>query len=197
MADVETIALFPLATTLFPGGVLPLKIFELRYLDMVKKCIAQNLGFGVVSTLPQAGESGATYSNVGTLATITHWDMPHVGIFTLNTCGAIRFAIEARWVEKDGLNVGRVRLIPNEPDAVFPLEFEPLARLLAALIENVGADKFPSPLQLDSASWVSMRLAEVIPLSLKIKQQLLEINDPVLRLRAIETFLARNNVTKK
>jgi uncharacterized protein len=191
--DSLTIALFPLNTVLFPGGQLRLKIFEQRYLDMTKRCIAQTTGFGVVAALPAQGNE-VEVANVGTLAVINQWDMPHTGIFSLETSGAVRFLIEERWVEKDGLNMARVREISNEPEITMPAQFASLASLLKALIEKYGADKFPSPVRCESASWVGMRLAEVIPISLKLKHQLLEISDAEIRLKAVAQFLASQNI---
>jgi uncharacterized protein len=191
--DALTIPLFPLNTVLFPGGQLRLKIFEQRYLDMTKRCIADTMGFGVIAAFPAQG-SDVEIASVGTIAIINQWDMPHTGIFDLQTSGATRFLIEERWTEKDGLNVARVREIPNEPDITMPAESAALATLLESLIEKYGADKFPSPVRVESASWVSMRLAEVIPISLKLRHQMLEINDAALRLKAVAQFLASQNI---
>ncbi len=196
MAEPITLPLFPLGTVLFPGGLLPLKIFEQRYVDMTKRCIANHSGFGVVSAHePGDGERG--YSSLGTIAVIDTWEMPHVGIFQLKTSGTTRFVISEAWQEKDGLHMARVSPIENEPDAPLPTEFGNMLSLLTALMDSVGAEHFPAPIQPNSASWISMRLVEIMPFALKHKQQLLEINDPTLRLRALETFLATQNVIKK
>jgi uncharacterized protein len=196
MAELITLPLFPLGTVLFPGGLLPLKIFEQRYVDMTKRCIANHTGFGVVSARePTEGER--SFASVGTVAMINEWEMPHVGIFQLKTSGSNRFVVVDAWQEKDGLHMAKVKPIENEPNTPLPSEFSNMLTLLTALIENVGAEHFPAPIQSDSASWISMRLVEIMPFALKHKQQLLEINDATLRLRALETFLATQNVMKK
>ncbi len=189
------IPLFPLNTVLFPGGQLPLKIFEQRYLDLIKRCISKTEGFGVVASGVGENKSRA-FAGLGTMAVIDEWDMPHPGIFQLRTSGAGRFAIEENWQEKDGLFMARVRQIPAETDITLASDHGHLAQLLEALIEKFGADKFPAPLQLGSGSWVSMRLAEVMPMSLALRQNLLEINDVALRLTAVEKFLIQQNIRR-
>jgi uncharacterized protein len=189
------IPLFPLGTVLFPGGQLPLKIFEQRYLDMTKRCIAKTEGFGVVAA-GVSEDKQIPFAHVGTMAVIDEWDMPHTGIFTLRTSGAGRFSILETRQEKDGLFIGTVRHIPAETDVALSAEHSHLAELLEALMEKFGADKFPAPAQLGSASWVSMRLAEVMPMTLALRQNLLEINDVALRLTAVEKFLIQQNIRK-
>jgi hypothetical protein len=187
-----TIPLFPLNTVVFPGGVLKLKIFEQRYLDMTKRCIADQTGFGVVSSAAQ-GE----VAQVGTLVTITEWDMPHTGIFALTTKGATRFLTRERTVAKDGLNIGVITHVPDESDVTLPSEFAHLAALIEGIVSRYGEDIFPLPLRLDSASWVSARLTEVMPMTLKLKQQLLEINEPELRLKAVAQFLNTQGIVSR
>jgi uncharacterized protein len=191
MESIE-LPLFPLNTVLFPGGQLKLKIFEQRYLDMTKRCIADQSGFGVVS----ANDDGK-FASVGTVATITQWDMPHTGIFALTTQGAARFLVREHRTEKDGLIVGRVSMIPDESDVTLPSEFAHLAELVDGISSRYGVDAFPQPLRTGSASWVGGRLAEVMPVPLRVKQQLLEINDPALRLKALSQFLAKHGIVSR
>jgi uncharacterized protein len=190
------VPLFPLSTVLYPGGRLPLKIFEQRYHDMCKRCISSMEGFGVVAAGVDE-EQDRPFASIGTMAVIDEWDMPHPGIFHLQTSGAGRFLIEQSWREKDGLFMGKVRHLPAETDTTLTAAQGQLASLLEALMEKFGADKFPAPALLGSASWVGMRLAEVMPMSLKLRQQLLEINDPTLRLTALEKFLIQHNIRKE
>jgi uncharacterized protein len=190
--DSLTIALFPLPTVLFPGGTIKLKIFEQRYLDMTKRCISKDEGFGLV-----CATGVDSFSSVGTLMTIREWDMPHTGIFTLDTVGAARFVVKETWLEKDGLNRATVTQIPDETDVTLPSEYSHLAQLIEGLVKQFGEDRFPQPLELTSASWVGARLAEVVPLDLKVKQQLLEVSDPVLRLKAVAQFLEQQRVTSR
>lgn len=190
--DTRSIPLFPLNVVLFPGGVLKLKIFEQRYLDMTKRCIADQSSFGVVLGLENGG-----FSSVGTLASITQWDMPHTGIFTLTTAGSSRFVVREHTVRCDGLIVGEVSLIPDEPDETLPEDAAHLLALIDGIVQRYGAGTFPTPMRRESASWVGYRLAEVLPLPLRIKQNLLEINDPRLRLNAISQFLALSGIVSR
>ncbi|MBK7333192.1 MAG: LON peptidase substrate-binding domain-containing protein [Betaproteobacteria bacterium] len=190
---VSTIPLFPLRTVLFPGGLLPLKVFEQRYVEMTKRCMKEELPFGVV--MITSGEEVATqadapaFANFGTLATITAWDMPQIGILHVATEGLTRFQVREHRVQADRLVVADVVDIPNEPRLPLPADAEPLARLLELIAARVGPQNFPAVHDYGDASWVGYRLAELLPLPLSIKQSMLEINDAEIRLQVLQKFL--------
>jgi Lon protease-like protein len=191
--------LFPLKTVLFPGGVLPLKVFEQRYIAMTKACLKDDQPFGVC--LLTRGDEVATgakpateFAPIGTLARIINWDMPQLGILHLRTEGATRFQVQSHALAEDGLVVGRVTSIAPEPPLALPETYQPLAKLLELLIDRVGRENFPATLALDDASWVGYRLAELLPLPLPIKQSMLEINDCEVRLQALAQFLRQQKL---
>lgn len=191
--------LFPLKTVLFPGGLLPLKVFEQRYIDMAKDCLANDLPFGVC-LLTEGEEVARTpgavpeFVNVGTIARITHWDMPQLGILHVTTSGESRFLIRSHQVEPSGLIVGDVTPLDPEPPSVLAPAFRDLASLLELIAQRVGPQNFPAGHEFDSASWVGYRLAEVLPLPLNIKQTMLEINDADVRLQVLQKFLKQQGV---
>lgn len=195
---VSTIPLFPLRTVLFPGGVLPLKVFEQRYVEMTKRCMKQGLPFGVV--MITSGEEVATrggtptFANLGTLATITGWDMPELGILHVATEGLTRFQVREHRVQPDGLVVADIADIPTEPRVPLPADAEPLAKLLELIATRVGPQNFPAARDYEDASWVGYRLAEVLPLPLSIKQSMLEINDAAMRLQVLARFLRQQGL---
>jgi len=193
-----TIPLFPLRTVLFPGGLLPLKVFEQRYIGMTKACMRDGLPFGVVmitSGDEVATRGGApTFANLGTRATITHWDMPELGILHLATEGLSRFQVREHRVQPDRLVVADVVDIPPEPHVALPAEAQPLARLLELIASRVGPQHFPAELDYDDASWVGYRLAELLPLPLSIKQSMLEINEALVRLQVLRQFLQQQGL---
>lgn len=168
----KNIFLFPLGTVLFPGGLLPLKIFEQRYLDMTKACIRDNLPFGVC-LIRDGHEVGApaTPASVGCLAVIEQWDMPNPGMFHLLTRGSERFRVLKTSVAANGLMSADVEMLPPvlpcEPDAE-------CGTLVKRVIDRVGAENFPQPVKLDEGVWVAYRLAEMVALPVTIRQQLLE-----------------------
>jgi Lon protease-like protein len=192
--------LFPLKTVLFPGGVLPLKVFEQRYITMTKACLKDDKPFGVC--LLTRGEevpnpermAGLEIAPIGTLAHITSWDMPQLGILHLRTEGATRFHVQAHRIADDGLVVGQVTALAPEPAVELPQAFNRLAALLELLIDRVGKENFNADLQLADASWVSYRLAEILPLPLAIKQTMLEINDSEVRLKVLAQFLTQQGL---
>jgi Lon protease-like protein len=196
-----SLPLFPLKTVLFPGGVLPLKVFEQRYIAMTKACLKDDKPFGVC-LLTQGEEVAGTaaakarfeFAPIGTLARIASWDMPQLGILHLRTEGATRFQVQAHTVADDGLVVSQVTALAPEPTVALPETFKPLATLLELLINRVGKENFPAELALTDASWVSYRLAEILPLPLPIKQSMLEINDSEVRLKVLAQFLKQQGL---
>lgn len=195
----NTLPLFLLKTVLFPGGLLPLKIFEQRYIDMSKSCLAENRPFGVC--LITHGEEVATpkgaapeIAMVGTLALIKDWDMPQLGILHVATLGGSRFQIRGTATSDNGLVVGEVTSIPDEPAMRLHEQYRPLVNLLELIATRVGPQNFPVERNYEDASWVGYRLAEFLPLPLPIKQSMLEINDADMRLKVLQKFLAKQGV---
>ena len=189
MSQVLEIPIFPLGTVLFPGGRLTLRIFEQRYVDMTKACIRDEGVFGVC--LIRAGyEVGkpAVPCELGCTARIAEWDVPSPGLFTLDARGQTRFRILNRWAERDGLLRARVELIEPAAPQTLPERFRLLGQLLGSLMEEMGAEHFPDP-RPEDAAWVGGRLAELLPVTPERKQGLLELDDPLALLAAIEKEL--------
>ena len=191
--------LFPLHAVLYPGGLLPLKIFEQRYIEMAKACLKDGQPFGVClirqgEEVAKDGAGPPEFASVGTLATIDAWDMPQLGILHVTAIGSGRFEVRSHAVRADGLVVADVAPIPAEPAVVLPAAYAQLARLLEVLANRVGPRHFPATRAYADASWVGFRLAELLPLPLPIKQSMLEINDSEVRLEALRTFLAQQGV---
>jgi Lon protease-like protein len=189
--------LFPLKTVLFPGGVLPLRVFEQRYIEMTKTCLKDARPFGVV--LITRGTEVATaeppeFAPVGTLAKIATWDMPELGILHVSAIAGERFQVQSHKVNTDGLVVAQVARIPAEPAVALPSAFAPLVALLEVLAAHVGPRQFPEKPAYDDASWVGYRLAELLPLPLSIKQGMLEINDADVRLGLLQKFLRQQGL---
>ncbi len=187
--------IFPLRTVLYPGGRLPLRVFEQRYMDMVKGCLKDEQPFGIcgIASGPEVG-GVAQFEDVGTLARIVNWDMPQLGILNLVTEGGSRFKVDERGVTDAGLATASVTLLRDE-DAAAALEPPgALVDLLHKLIEKVGTEHFAECRHFDDANWVSYRLAEILPIKMTVKQKLLEVNDSEVRLRVIAEFLRLQGV---
>jgi Lon protease-like protein len=186
------IPIFPLDTVLFPGGVLPLKIFEQRYLEMTKTCLRDGTGFGVclINDGQEVG-SPATPAEVGTIARIDKWDMPQLGIFHLMTRGTERFRILSTQTARDGLIRGAVAMLDAEPPALAAGRHAQCVEVLRQLVERFGEEHFPPPHDYADASWVSCRLAEILPIDRFEKQRMLVANDAVARLDRVLHLLKR------
>jgi Lon protease-like protein len=185
-----------LGTVLFPGGLLPLRIFEQRYLEMTKLCIRDNAPFGVC-LIREGQEVGAPAlpHTVGCTARILRWDMPHLGLFHLMTEGDSVFRILEQWSSRTGLLYAQVELDRPPPAVPLPEAYASLAQLLESIIAKVGAERFPAPAHLEDAAWVAYRLAESLPLEPSVRQQLLEARDPLAALDEVKTFLQSKSVT--
>ena len=187
------IPLFPLTSVLFPGGALSLRIFEQRYLDLVRDCARSDSGFGVCLIL-EGGEVGqlALPAAVGTLARITDFCTLPDGLLGIVAEGGERFQAATSRVRDNGLVHGEVRIWPHEPVIPVPPEHGLLAMILERLLDKVGgAYASVDRARFDDASWVGFRLAELLPLEQQEKQYLLQMTDPLHRLAQLQHYLPR------
>ncbi len=183
------IALFPLNIVLFPGGPLPLRIFETRYVDMVRRCMHEDHGFGVV-LIREGEEAGAAdICAVGTMAKIVDFDQLPDGLLGLSCVGQQRFRIRAHRRQADGLNLGEVEWLPPEPVLAVPQRHARLAALLESVLPQLGEVYAGIEMHLDNAAWVGHRLAEILPIDLSDKQYCLELDDPLRRLDVLAPLI--------
>lgn len=187
------IPLFPLNAVLFPGSTLGLRIFEARYLDMVRECARSGRGFGVCLIMQgqEAGEP-ALPAAVGTLASIVDFDTLPDGLLGISVTGGARFRVQKSRIRGNGLVIGEVREWPEEPVVPVPIEFSLLPAILERLAEQAGLSWRNGPREhYDDASWVGFRLAELLPLGDAERQHLLEVTDPMDRLTALRDAMPR------
>jgi uncharacterized protein len=207
------IPLFPLNVVLFPDGVVPLRIFETRYVDMVRDCMREASPFGVclIARGQEVGET-AQPESIGCLATIDIWDMPHLGLLHVRASGGERFRIETTARQQNGLLRGKVDLLEPDEDSEILDDHRPCVDLLRRIIGDLeaktagrGAEAkaspsesmpFLAPYQLDSSVWVGNRLCEVLPIPLKAKQRLMELDDARTRLDIVARYLKQHAVLK-
>jgi len=184
------IPLFPLHAVLFPGGVLPLRVFEQRYLDMTAACLKEERPFGVCLIVAgkEAGGSAEPHT-VGTLAEISGWEMEQLGILQITVRGGRRFRILDTHVGTDHLLQGVVETIPDDGPQPLPAERRRLLPLLRRVAGELGPERMPEPHRFDDAEWVGYRLTEILPVQNLAKQKLLELEDPLARLEILERFL--------
>ncbi|MBI3529897.1 MAG: LON peptidase substrate-binding domain-containing protein [Betaproteobacteria bacterium] len=187
-----SIPIFPLNTVLYPGGLLPLKIFEQRYLDMTKVCVRDATPFGVCR-IREGREVGlpAVPDQVGCTALIVEWEMPHLGVFHLQTRGQHPFRILRQTTQSDGLIRAEIELLEETAGTIRRESFALCRRVLEQIIEKIGADYFSPPLAYDDPRWTSYRLAEVLPLDLEEKQDFLELRNDGERLQRLHAYLTQ------
>jgi Lon protease-like protein len=195
----QSVPIFPLGTVLFPGAVLPLRIFEARYMDMAKDCLKRDSPFGIC-LIREGSEVGAPAipEPVGCLARISEADMVELGILKVKAQGLERFRIRSAETGKQGLIIGEVEhLGPEETSGAgeeAPLQLAESAGFLRKAIAGIGEGRFGAPFQFDDASWVSFRIAEILPLRNDVKQKLLELRDASVRLAILHKFLRQQNL---
>lgn len=200
MTPPADIPLFLLNTVLYSGGQLALKVFEARYMDMVKDCLRAQTPFGVC--LIEHGEevlnplttpyADTVPQRVGTLAKIADWEMPQLGILKIVVHGGERFRVLDHRVAMNGLVRATVDILPAPPVTPIPRDYARLVPMLRALIEGLEqANKPPQPYRFYDSAWLADRWAELLPLPLMTRQQLLELDDGVARLEAIYSFLEK------
>jgi len=193
------IPLFPLGTVLFPDGVIALKIFEARYLDMIKQCLREKTEFGVVSIIKNGDSDDlnlpATFSNIGTLAQIEDFDPVQPALYMTKSFGTQRFKLLNSKQEANGLWIGEIELLENDPVTPIPKEHQKVAKLLDEIISVIqsedllGEAPFKKPFKTDDCGWVSNRLAELLPISLAQKNHLLSQTNPRIRLDLITEII--------
>ncbi|HEY2809394.1 MAG TPA: LON peptidase substrate-binding domain-containing protein [Steroidobacteraceae bacterium] len=189
---VSTLPLFPLHTVLFPGGPLALRIFEPRYLDMVRRCFREQGEFGVVLIL-EGAEAGLAESvaSIGTTARLVDFDPLPDGLLGITCVGGRRFRVHDRGQQGDGLNVGKVELLAEDELCPLPLELAHLADLLREVLPKLGRGYAHVAADYESAGWVANRWAEVLPLEPDEKLELLGLDDPLLRLAQVAAWSTR------
>jgi Lon protease-like protein len=191
-AGTETLPLFPLGTVLFPGGLLPLQIFETRYLDMVKRCMRDGAPFGVVllregREVHGGGDEGAPgFAPVGTRARIVDFTQLPNGLLGVTARGEVRFRVESVTEQSDHLLVGEVRPLDEPEPLSVPAEYAALVDILRQLVEHPAVNRMELEVDWDDARSVGARLADLLPVSPAVRQKILETEDPVVRLAELE-----------
>jgi len=207
---LHSLPLFPLGTVLFPGGYLPLQIFEMRYLDMVAKCHQAGAPFGIVtlrrgSEVRKAPDSDhltqEIFHDLGTLASITSLSRPQPGLLLIQCQGLQRFVVKQHELLKHGLWIASVQVLPNDLQVPIPDDLEPVALALRRVIttlqaQGIAADQMPMqpPYRLDDCAWVANRWCELLPMTLDQKQQLMALDNPLVRLELVSDLLDRNGI---
>ncbi len=194
MASHENLPIFPLASVLFPGGTLALKIFEPRYMDMAKASLKNRTPFGI-ALIREGQEVGAPADPhaVGTLATITDWDMENLGVLQVKIKGGERFCILDKTITPSGLVVANVSELGTDTCSD-QHELVPCAAFLRRVLAQIGMTSGVTEGQYTDASWVSFRLTELLPFNNIVKQKMLELTDANMRLDVLHRFLHEQNL---
>ena len=218
--DLSRLPLFPLQCVLFPGGYLPLRIFEVRYLDMIGRAHKAGTPFGVacltagreVRSAPPHGAAERSrghghpqeaFQDVGTLARITQLERPNPGLMTIGCTGTQRFRIRSREQLKHGLWVADVELLDDDAVVAVPTDLEPVAAALREVVKGM-VDREGRPLEMpfhppyrwDDAGWVANRWCELLPLGAEQKQRLMTLENPLLRLELVADVLDQTGLAR-
>ena len=193
--------LFPLQTVLFPEGLLHLKVFEARYLDLISHCLRSGAPFAVAS-IRQGSElrsdAGKTvFETTAVLALLQDVDAEQPGILRVRCVGGQRVQLGKPHQRDDGLWLADALAGPQDLPAPVPPELAQSARALALAIDSLSAHQqhpFAQPHRLDDAGWVANRWCEILPISVAAKYRLMVLDEPALRLKLVDEFLRAKGV---
>jgi Lon protease-like protein len=207
---VSTIPLFPLGSVLYPGGLLPLRIFEVRYLSMIGKAHKAGTPFGVVALtqgaeVRVAGAAAESFASVGTFAEIRGFESPQAGLFQIECLGTQRFRVVSSELQKDGLWMAQVETLADDVALAVPDDLAHTATALQRLVETLeerrraeGDETVRLPLvppwRFDDCGWVANRWCELLPMPTELKQRLMELDSPLMRLELVSDLLARSGI---
>ena len=196
------IPLFPLPLVIFPGGKLPLQIFETRYLDMVKRCMRENSGFGIVlieegdQVLRSSEQQLPSVSHTGTYATIVDFDQNPNGTLGIMVEGQVKFVIRDEYETPDRLMMAHVEFLELEDQVEVPEDKQHLANLLEMFMEHEAVQGLGLTVNLEEAREVGSRLTELLPCPNHFKQRMLEMKNPLARLNELEKLIVRMQDSK-
>jgi Lon protease-like protein len=209
---LSSLPLFPLGTVLFPGGFLPLRIFEVRYLDMIGKCRRAGAPFGVVSLtqgseVRKAGAEAESFAAVGTLAVIREFEAPQSGLLQIECVGTQRFRVRSSELQKYGLWTADVETLADDVSLAVPEDLRHTAEALRRLVDTLeerrtveGDESIRMPITqpylFDDCGWVANRWCELLPMQPELKQRLMELDSPLMRLDLVSDLLARTGIAK-
>ncbi len=207
---LRPIPLFPLGTVLFPGGFLPLQIFEVRYLDLIGRCHKSGDPFGVVcltqgSEVRKAGAEAEAFATIGTLAVIRNFETPQAGLMRIECVGTQRFRIHASELHRHGLWTAEVEAIADDLPTEVPADLrhvsDALRRVVDTLEERRRQQGTPElrlpvaePYRFDDCGWVANRWCELLPAQPELRQRLMELDSPLMRLELVGDLLARTGI---
>ena len=185
-----TIPLFPLNAVLFPGGALPLRIFEPRYLDMISNCMKSEKGIGVV-LIEEGSEAGdaAKAFEFGTMSYISYWHKRSDGMLGITLTGEQRFRVLSTDIKANQLTIAEVELLPKFESPDEEHNAEQFIKLLKQIIAQLEPPYTTMAKHYDDMDWVSARLIELLPLQLKDKQSMLVMNDVNERINHLHPLL--------
>ena len=211
-SPASPLPIFALGTVLFPGGLLPLRVFEARYMDMIRSVMRDTNEFGVclIRKGSEVAERGVEIEEIGCRARIDDWNMEQLGVLQISTTGTDRFRITGQRMQPDGLLIADVEPIEDESALAVPADAEPCQTLLRRIVERLeqaaeGNGEAPSeddgihlpiakPYRFDDATWVGNRLCELLPIPPTAKQKLMALTDGPTRLEIVLRYLKQHGI---
>lgn len=189
---MSMIPIFPLKTVLYPDGLLPLRLFEPRYLDMLSECLKEGKDFGVclIRNGSEAGEAATVYE-IGTTARIIDWDRHDDGTLLITAVGQQRFRLLSHRIRKNRLMEAEIQILDHEDDAFIPVQYQLFSDLLRQVVEKFNLPYAHEHEKFDDPYWVGCRLAEILPVELAKKQVILEMDDPIHRLHQLQDAIEK------
>lgn len=183
--------LFPLGSIVLPGGRIPLRLFERRYLDMLSHCMRQDEGFVIVLMRERQPDNRADvpFHEVGTLVKVVDFSPLPDGLLGITVAGECKVRILRHWQEADGLNWGDIETLPAEDTVATPAHYLELENVLRALVQHPAVQALEMTIDYQDARDLGWRLTELLPLEIEQKQRLVACDDPLQRLAQIAHWM--------
>ena len=208
--SLTTLPLFPLGSVLYPGGLLPLRIFEVRYLRMIGEAHKAGAPFGVValtqgSEVRVAGAEAERFATIGTLAEIRRFEAPQPALLHIECAGMRRFRVHGSTQQKNGLWTGDVEWLADDLPLPVPDDLAHVSQALKRLVDTLEARRVAEgredvrlpvaePFRFDDCGWVANRWCELLPMQTELKQRLMELESPLMRLELVADLLSRHGI---
>jgi Lon protease-like protein len=204
MINNYDLPLFPLHSVICPSGHMRLRIFESRYLDMVKNCLRNKTSFAIVAIVPEKttkADGNLPFASIGTIMNIIDADVTTIGLMMINCIGQHRIKIHSFTQQADGLLIGNLSKISNDLEIPIPDDLKIVSSHLQRLIDSFSNQgelpidvPIAKPYQYNDASWVSNRWVELLDLPLLDKQRLMQLDSPIVRLELIYDLLDLSDI---
>lgn len=190
MNKFTNIPIFPLKSIILPGGQFPLRIFERRYIDMIKNSLKKNTGFVIALTKKDADYISSVHE-YGCYVEIVDWSQLDGGLLGITVEGKTIVKLKDCVLDEANLLKGNAIAREQEIDHIIPKKYQILSKFYKKIYPEIKAYIFHNNSNYNDANWVGFRLIECLPIEINDKADLISTNEPLDRLEKIFHIIKR------